>query len=176
MLLRLQNALGHDDSVQPVVLFPGNLHLENAWPQPSETVNLVVGYDGSPKSLTALDLTLCMAHQTRLATQRLVMVHVVYVAQKKQFEQADRILHQARYLAEEWRGSLTAHLQFGSIAEGLKQVVVDERADLLLLGCHSEKHSLVQRLKAELPCPILGLPRTVNKAHSAAALAPKASL
>lgn len=164
MLLRLQNALGPDDAIQPVVLFPGNLHLEQTWPQPSETVNLVVGYDGSPKSLTALDLTLCMAHQTRLATQRLVMVHVVYVIQGKQYEQADRILHQARYLAEEWRGSLTTHLEFGPTAARLKQVVMEQRADLLLLGCHSEKHSLVQQLRADLPCPILGLPRSVGKA------------
>jgi hypothetical protein len=164
MLLRLQNAFGSDDQVQPVVFSAGSRSGDAAWGQPSETINLVVGYSGSPNSLTALDLTLCMAHQTRLATQRQVMVHVVYAIQGKQFEQADRILHQARYLAQEWRGCLTTHLEFGETAAGLKQVVLSEKADLLLVGCRSQKHPLVQQLSKMLPCPLLGLPQRLNAA------------
>ncbi|MBD2256938.1 universal stress protein [Pseudanabaena sp. FACHB-2040] len=174
MLVKLQSALGRDGLPQPVVLSPGKRFFETDWAQPTETINLVVGYSGSPNSLTALDLTLCMAHQTRLATQRPVMVHVVYVIEGKQFEQADRILYQARYLAEEWRGSLTTHLQFGRTAAGLKEIVTSEKADLLVLGCHSEKHSLVKQLVSTLPCPVLGIPQSVKRQRPqpAAAMAP----
>ena len=172
MLVRLQNALGRDGLPQPVVLHPGKKFFEADWGQPSETINLVVGYSGSPNSLTALDLTLCMAHQTRLATQRPVMVHVVYVIEGKQFDQADRVLYQARHLAEEWRGSLTTHLQFGRTAAGLKEVVLAEKADLLVLGCHSEKHALVKKLASALPCPVLGIPQTVKPLQCEAAMAP----
>lgn len=164
MLLRLQNALAGDDQAQPVVFSTGCRSVDVAWSQPSELINLVVGYSGSPNSLTALDLTLCMAHQTRLATHRQVMVHVVYAIQGKQFEQADRILHQARYLAQEWRGCLTTHLEFTEVAAGLRQVVMTEKADLLLVGCRSQKHPLVQQLSKTLPCPLLGLPQSLSAA------------
>lgn len=170
MLLRLQATLGHDDSAQPVLLSQGNQGIDTDSPETSETINLVVGYNGSPNSLTALDLTLWIAHQTRIATQRSVMVHVVYVIQGKQFEQADRVLYQARYLAEEWRGSLTTHLQFGNVATGLKEVVQTEKAELLLLGCDSQQHSLVKQLSSDLPCPVLGISHSLNKVQSATAL------
>lgn len=170
MLLRLQYVLERDGHAQPVILSPGNPHAGSSWTKTSDTINLVVGYNGSPNSQTALDLTLWMAHQTRVATQRSVMVHVVYAIRGKQFEQADRILYQARCLAEEWRGSLTTHLQFGCTATQLKQVVMAEEADLLLLGCEAGKHPLVKQLIAELPCPVLGIP-SLSKVKPAAAIA-----
>lgn len=170
MLLRLQAALGYDDSAQPAILSSGNQGIDTDYSETSETINLVVGYNGSPNSLTALDLTLWIAYQTRLATQRAVMVHVVYVIQGKEFEQADRVLYQARYLAEEWRGSLTTHLQFGSVADGIREVVRAENAELLLLGCRSQRHALVKRLGDNLPCPVLGIPQSSNKVQSATAV------
>lgn len=162
MLLRLQYALGHDEHVQPVLLLPGSRPFEGDKGLSSEPINLVVGYSGSPNSLTALDLTLWMAHQTRMATRRLVTVHAVYVMQGKAFEKADRILYQARCLAEEWRGSFNTHLRFGQAAEGLRQVVAAENAEILVLGCHSDKHRLVKQLGPALPCPVLGLPSNLK--------------
>jgi nucleotide-binding universal stress UspA family protein len=75
MLLRLQSALGQDNLSEQMLLCPGS-NLGNS----SDMVgNFVIGYNGSPNSQTALDFILWMAHQTRLATQKQVTVHVVYV-------------------------------------------------------------------------------------------------
>jgi nucleotide-binding universal stress UspA family protein len=74
MLLRLQGALGQDNLSEQMLLYPGNCDQ-----QAEDTGNFVIGYNGSPNSQTALDFILWMAHQTRLATQKQVMVHVVYV-------------------------------------------------------------------------------------------------
>ena len=171
---------------------------------------LVVGYSGSLRSQAALDLTLCLAHQTRLATGKPVTVQVVYVVEEEaeaplyapgssvasvavaaeppgrrnrartsvlampatrktvtqeahdrasQFEQADRILWQARCLADEWRGSLKTHLRFGSVAEQLAQVVEAEKASLLILGCESCRLPLIHQIvRQNLPCTVLGIP------------------
>lgn len=74
MLLRLQSALGQDNLSEQMLLYPGIND------NPSQmTGNFVIGYNGSPNSQTALDFILWMAHQTRLATQKQVTVHVVYV-------------------------------------------------------------------------------------------------
>ena len=172
---------------------------------------LVVGYSGSLRSQAALDLTLCLAHQTRLATGKPVTVQVVYVVEEEaesplyapansasvasiavaeplgrrnrartsvlampatrktvtqeahdrasQFEQADRILWQARCLADEWRGSLKTHLRFGSVAEQLAQVVEAEKASLLILGCESCRLPLIHQIvRQNLSCTVLGIP------------------
>jgi nucleotide-binding universal stress UspA family protein len=74
MLMRLESALHRNDLLTQLVLLPGQLT------PVTDTINLVVGYNSSPKSHAALDLTLWIAHQTRLATGREVMVQVVYVA------------------------------------------------------------------------------------------------
>jgi nucleotide-binding universal stress UspA family protein len=74
MLMRLESALDRNDLLTQLVLLPGQ-----SIPA-TDTINLVVGYNSSPKSHAALDLTLWIAHQTRLATGREVIVQVVYVA------------------------------------------------------------------------------------------------
>lgn len=228
MLVRLQNALGQANVIDQMVLSAGAVTLESAETKSEKTVNLVIGYNGSSNSQIALDLTLWTAHQTRLATQNQVMVHVVYVVDRhfsdpaislpplatgrsprrrtasncvhvpeattatlprldtdfwnthqdeqaidgclvrrslasatlstSVLEQADAILWQARCLAEEWRGSLEAHLRFGKTAAELSSVAESIGADLLLLGCSSEEHSLVQQLVNNVSCPILGIP------------------
>ncbi|MBE9182722.1 universal stress protein [Oculatella sp. LEGE 06141] len=85
MLARLQTALGQQDLVEQILLASKPL-----FPMASKatvragdrsTVNLVVGYTGTFNSQTSLDLALWIAHQTRLATQAPVTVHVVYVAE-----------------------------------------------------------------------------------------------
>jgi nucleotide-binding universal stress UspA family protein len=235
MLVRLEYALGCPDLSKQLVLISKPKAASS-----TEDINLVVGYDGSPRSQTALDITLWIAHQTRLVTRKLVMVQVVYVIdtnysnaalldheiehnsigelslpfisaqptlplsplrslntalekaepaaleyaavranaaclvaelpkpqpnacdianwQVQQFEQADRILWQARHLADEWRGSLKTHLRFGNVAEELCQVAIAESATVLLIGCESANHPMVESLKSQAPCPVLGIP------------------
>lgn len=75
MLLRLQGALGQDNLSEQMLLYPG----VNSYKTSEGTGNFVIGYNGSPNSQTALDFILWMAHQTRQATGKQVVVHVVYV-------------------------------------------------------------------------------------------------
>jgi hypothetical protein len=220
MLARLENSLGQSDLTKQMILIaPPKV----AGRSPAEELNLIVGYNGSPHSQTALDMTLWIAHQTRLATRKQVTVQVVYVAslepnsgrsgkkgsakktaplsrpslqadsviqpfsltaasrvavaeppaheppaqsfQFEQFEQADRILWQARHLAEEWRGSLKTHLRFGQVARELRQVVQAESGVLLVVGCESPDHAIVHQLGAKFPCPVLGIPPTIGESN-----------
>ncbi len=212
MLARLEQALGCTDLAEQILLLPGYRCADLR----SQHTNLVVGYNGSPRSQSALDLTLWMAHQTRLATGCPITVQVVYVinldgvcgssptvsssivpsprnlmpgvvssravtsqqlaiAQRAeseieplasrycktdQFDQADQILWQARHMADEWRGSLKTHLRFGQVGAELRQVAEAESASVLVLGCTSVEHPLVQQLAAQktFPCPVLGIP------------------
>jgi nucleotide-binding universal stress UspA family protein len=205
VLARLQNALGSQENVQNMLL-----QLASAQSPANENVserslNLVVGYDSSPDSQAALDLALLIAHQTRIATQNQVTIHVVYVlddvqdrfasvysptdalrhwkrkstsiatgamslavgeatvatrskiATTDRLERADRILWQARCLAEEWKGTFVAHLRFGSLSTELLKIVEAEAADILLLGCRSQNSPVIQRLGANFPCAVLGI-------------------
>jgi nucleotide-binding universal stress UspA family protein len=252
ILARLQSALGRNDLIQQMVLLP-ETNKPNRKAKSGKTVKLVVGYNGSPHSQTALDVTLWIAYQTRMATQKQVVVHVVYVVDADSpatlrplishlpvfdaatlgcvgkgffgadpvaspieadsvqrgkpkrlspatavlnqprlpalptslrlvdpecmipnfqpmdaLEHADYVLWQARCLAEEWRGSLEAHLCFGNVAAELRRVVESEAADLLLLGCTTTSHPLVRQLAARFPCPILGIPHQLNCSEEAA--------
>ncbi|MGI2906974.1 universal stress protein [Tolypothrix sp. VBCCA 56010] len=212
MLVRLQSAIGRDDLIEQMVLLsPKTSCAEKA--QPAKSVNLIVGYNSSPNSHTALDMAFWIAHQTRLATNVQVIVQAVYVVEENQknqyldvfhsemhepslacpvnyasksttsvlsqpqltsnalsletkltdnLTQADRILWQARSLAEEWQGSFKAHLRFGCVAEELQKVVKLEAADILFLGCQSINHPIIQTLDSDLPCVVLGIPNCIN--------------
>jgi nucleotide-binding universal stress UspA family protein len=206
MLVRLQGTLGRKDLVKQMVLLP-QAKSELAPEKSSSEINLVVGYSNSPRSQTALDLTLWIAHQTRLATGKQVTVQVVYVVENglpkipvfdaaktlrrsveaeeggagrtatlqevqtsplgmtDVFETADRILWQARCLAEEWRGSLKTHLRFGSVTEEIQAVVESESAALLILGCEGKDHPLVQKFGEGLICPVLGIPSLLEESN-----------
>lgn len=232
MLVRLEGSMDRNDLIEEMLLLPDHTCAVNQLYSATKPINLIVGYNASPQSQTALDLTMWIAHQTRLVTQKSVTVQVVYVLEnipnltypnvlktaalsrsskyylssslsklstdKKSatsdltnsklqklaidqqmksgkprrqkltfskdelFEQADRILWQARSLAEEWRGSFKAHLRFGDVATQLREVVESESATLLFLGCNSVNHPLVQKLGSNLPCSVLGIPTTLS--------------
>lgn len=209
MLARLETNLGVPHLAEQLLLIPGTPQdLSRDW----ATINLLVGYDHSERSQSALDLTLWIALQTRLATNRPVTVQVVYVAAEmaplpssnssrpfnpgggrksqgvgvkgglatlvpakvtamqrvEQFEQADRILWQARSLASEWRGSLKTHLRFGDIAIELGEVAQAEDATLLIIGCQSRDEHLVTRLGETMLCPVLGIPDELDADESEA--------
>ncbi len=218
ILVRLQNVIDKDELIGQMVLLraPKTSFLEQA--QSGKSVNIIVGYNSSPQSHTALDIALLIAHQTRLATKAEVTVQVVYVLEDneflrvknlsltesavntvsikqvplscpanfvsrglgtlalnpiklytnnvsqpnrisvEQFAEAEDILRQALCLAEEWKSPFKALLRFGCIATELRNVVEAEAAALLILGCSSVHHSIVQKLGSDLPCPVLGVP------------------
>ncbi|ARV62819.1 universal stress family protein [Nostocales cyanobacterium HT-58-2] len=217
MLVRLQNAIGRDDLIEQMVLISTPETPVSTQAQPAKSVNLIIGYNSSPNSHTALDIALLIAHQTRLATKAQITVQVVYVIEENQshngtdvlqreefitqrateqspanlplkrldtgvitqtklqtnaaqsqeilvdrFAQAESILRQASCLAAEWKSSFKAHLRFGCVAKELKKVVLSETADLLLLGCNSIHHPIVQQLGFDFPCSVLGIPNFVN--------------
>ncbi|MBE9190881.1 universal stress protein [Gloeocapsopsis crepidinum LEGE 06123] len=78
MLARLQSATETNVIERMMLLAPAASQIQET----TKSVDLVVGYNSSPNSQTALDLTLWIAHQTRLATQKQVTVHVVYVLEE----------------------------------------------------------------------------------------------
>jgi hypothetical protein len=210
-LARLGSTMADSRTAHDLLLLPGSrMSVLDQATEASDTINIVVGYNGSPKSQAALELTLVMAYQTRLATRKRVIVQTVYVlegiyhpqkpflstavghavssrrssdwstatatvseprsrrhtvncvdvraAQLQYFEEADQVLWQARTFATEWRGSLNTHLRFGSAAVELSRVAQQEDASILIVGCHSSEHTLVQQLKDGCPCPVLGIP------------------
>ncbi|HEY9668803.1 MAG TPA: universal stress protein [Coleofasciculaceae cyanobacterium] len=79
MLVRLEGAMERNDLAAKMVLLPEPASAASKGVTSTQAVNLVVGYNASPNSQIALDLTMWIAHQTRLATQKKVTVQVVYV-------------------------------------------------------------------------------------------------
>lgn len=214
MLVRLQSAIGRNDLVEQMVLIPEPKRRSFTNYQTEPSVNLIVAYNASPNSHTALDIAFWIAHQTRLATNQQVTVQAVYVVEENQndkyldkvnwanyltpcecgvsdvyqsttsvltqpklkgitqhlqaqivapLEEADRILWQARSLAEEWQGSFKSHLRFGDVATELTKVVELEAANVLFLGCRSINHAIIQTLGFNFPCAILGIPNGIDE-------------
>ncbi len=208
MLVRLQDAINRDDLIEQMLLHCNPITSFSEQAESTKSINFIVGYNSSPNSHTALDISLLMAHQTRLATNSHVLVQAVYVLEEYQtndffdmlptqesktsesfeqfptycpislpsknvqtpvltqtnkFAQAERILWQARCLAEEWQSYFKAHLRFGCVADELKKVVASEAATILFLGCKSAKHPIVQQLGYNFPCPVLGIPTCIDE-------------
>jgi nucleotide-binding universal stress UspA family protein len=82
MLARLQSAMGRDDLIEQILLLPEAKQAVYEQCQLAKSVNLIVGYDGSPNSHTALDIAFLIAYQTRLATNQEVIVQAVYVLEE----------------------------------------------------------------------------------------------
>lgn len=160
MIRRLEAALGRQNLDESLILLSRPPKAPVTPLSKTRGTNFVVGHSGSAHSQAALDLALCIAHQTRLVKPDPVGVHVVYVVDQtlpKTIADADHILWQARCLASEWRGSLHAHLRVGDVATELSLVAEEIEADVLLLGCHTSNHPLVKKLAAQTPCSVLGL-------------------
>ncbi|MDZ8066021.1 MAG: universal stress protein [Nostoc sp. DedQUE08] len=92
MLARLQSATGRDDLIEQMVLLPEPKKPFSKKLQKAKAVNLIVAYDASPNSHTALDIAFWVAHQTRLATNTEVTVQAVYVVEDNQSNQYSNIL------------------------------------------------------------------------------------
>lgn len=92
MLVRLQNAMGRQDLIEKMVLLPSASQPSDL-NKSTKSVDLVVGYNRSPNSQTALDVTLWIAHQTRLVTQKQVTVHIVYVVDDNQSSKCPDVFH-----------------------------------------------------------------------------------
>ncbi len=82
MLVRLQSTIGRDDLIEQMVLIPEPKKPLSKNIYKEKSVNLIVGYDASPNSHTALDIAFWIAHQTRLATNTQVTVQAVYVVER----------------------------------------------------------------------------------------------
>jgi hypothetical protein len=234
ILARFESALGYQNLAEEMVLLPEPKLLNSQKSKSTnqaKAINFIVGYNNSPKSQTALDLTLWMAHQTRLVTTKEVTVQVVYVLDEppnnygedtdnygvgnplaakleisdldeisalncaapaialptaeiqsvsgrttwidppyfraifcpnNEYEVADRLLWEARCLAQEWRGLFKAHLRLGRVATELRNVVEAESANLLFLGCNSGNHPLIRELGNNFPCCVLGIPSALS--------------
>jgi hypothetical protein len=173
ILARLHDSLEPPASANQLMLLPGLTKLISFEPQPPDPVVLVVGYNGSPHSQAALDLAFCVAHQMRLVIQQQVVIHVIYVidqlssSKRSNLEQVDRVLWQARCLAEEWRGSFNVHLRFGNIVTEIGACITDENAALLFLGCETAEHLLVQQFAQTIHCPVIGIPTALQSDSSA---------
>ena len=82
MLARFESALGYQNLAEEMVLVPEpqvQRYERSKATKQAKSINFIVGYNSSPKSQTALDITLWIAHQTRLVTTQEVTVQVVYV-------------------------------------------------------------------------------------------------
>lgn len=92
MLVRLGCAMNRTDLFEQMMLRPEPVFQND---NSDKSINLVVGYNASHHSQTALDLTLWIAHQSRLATQKQVTVQVVYVMAEKPALPSSTILQSA---------------------------------------------------------------------------------
>ena len=82
MLARFESALGYQNLAEEMVLLPEPtlpVSKKSKSSKQAKTINFIVGYNTSPQSQIALDITFWMAHQTRLVTTQEVTVQVVYV-------------------------------------------------------------------------------------------------
>jgi hypothetical protein len=206
LLARLQSAIGRYDLIEQMVLLPAPKKYVSNTDSQAKTINLIVGYDASPNSHTALDIAFCIAHQTHLATNIKVNVQAAYVVEEQPIsdfyhhlnlpqkqlqleyqlahlspsstlvltpekpqsiaistpEKADKILWQAKNLAQEWQSHFKSHLRFGNLCTELKKVVELEDADALFLGCQSSNHPVIERLEPNFPCAVLGIPSCLD--------------
>jgi hypothetical protein len=62
MLVRLESAMARTDLVEQMVLIPEPDSRASQEYSSNQPINLVVGYNASPRSQAALDLTMCIAH------------------------------------------------------------------------------------------------------------------
>lgn len=114
MLARLESAMGCGDLIEQMLLLPEPRNPISDKEKNPKSINLVVGYSSSPRSQTALDLTLWIAHQTRVATQKQVTVQVVYVVDESLspespnfFSSSDEaeVLNEEKFLESEVRNA-----------------------------------------------------------------------
>ncbi len=110
LLARLESAIGRPDLIDQMVLIPSNKECHSDKYAPIKPIKLIVGYDGSPNSHTALDIAFCMAHQTHLASKTEVKVQAVYVLE-------DEIVSYSNYSSKSPEKSLELESIDSNLAE-----------------------------------------------------------
>ncbi|HBB30470.1 MAG TPA: universal stress family protein [Cyanobacteria bacterium UBA8803] len=83
MVLPIEGTIAQKDLIKKMVLLPQPNSAADNWHDLTKPVNLIVAYNGSPSSQTALLWTMWIAHQTRLVTDEPITVQVVYVVDTK---------------------------------------------------------------------------------------------
>jgi nucleotide-binding universal stress UspA family protein len=124
ILTRLQNALDSRDVQNTILRMPTTSLAQNHINKLSERLDLVIGYDGSPDSQAALDLALLIAHQTRLATQNQVTIHVVYVLDDVQIELLTKIYSSSKALRQWQQKSTSVATPIGTQALATQSKIV----------------------------------------------------
>ncbi|PMB44828.1 universal stress family protein [Fischerella thermalis CCMEE 5205] len=109
MLMRLQDALNRDDLIEQMLLHCNPITSFVEQVQSTKSINFIVGYNSSPKSHTALDISLLIAHQTRLATKSHVIVQAVYVLEEYKTNDFFDVLPTQDFKTSE---SFEAHLSY----------------------------------------------------------------
>jgi nucleotide-binding universal stress UspA family protein len=138
MLVRLQSAIGRDDLIEQMVLLsPKTSCTEKS--HPAKSINLIVGYNSSPNSHTALDIAFWIAHQTRLATNAQVTVQAVYVVEDNQSSQYSNILSFPQQLSLECQVSEVSKSATQVLTQPKLQTVVTplQQADIILWQARS---------------------------------------
>ncbi len=141
MLARFQSTIGRTNLIEQMVLVPEpkskvEKHIESA-----ESLNFIVGYNSSCNSHTALDIALCIAHQTRLATKMEVTVQVVFVVENNHKNYyPDTYSAEMHNFSEEYIFSDSSN-SFAPVLtkekSEIKSQVILEKADLILWQARS---------------------------------------
>lgn len=95
ILARFQTKIGRDGLLEQMVLIPESSIPVDTKKQTEQSLNFIVGYNSSRNSHAALDIALCIAHQTQLATKKQVTVQAVFVLENNR-----ELTHQDIYCTE----------------------------------------------------------------------------
>jgi hypothetical protein len=141
MLARFQSTIGRTNLIEQMLLVAEPKTKVDKHVESTKSLNFVVGYNSSCNSHTALDIALCIAHQTRLATKMEVTVQAVFVVEDNQnIYYPDISSTEIRNFPEEYIFSDSSNspaLVLTKEKSEIKSQVILEKADLILWQARS---------------------------------------